>query len=128
MFKFASVLLLLLLPLAGLGQPQTIEIGGEVFRDPTQPPWAIATIRQGDDENAVMAPVGPTLDSFSLSFVRAGGLSPIAVVNDTRVSVGDVIEGVQVMDIRAGEVVLMIGGQEQVLSRFSRPVRTPVDN
>jgi hypothetical protein len=116
---------LLLLPLAGLSQPQTIEIDGETFRDPTQPPWTIATARQSD---AVMTPAGVTIDSLSLSFVRVGGLSPIAVINDTQVTVGDVIEGFQVLDIRAGEVVLMISGEEQVLSRFARPVKTPVDN
>lgn len=105
---------------------QSLEIDGEVFRDPTQPPWAV--MGTGDMAGEFITPGRISLASFRLSFVRAGGVTPVAVINDQQVSVGDDIDGVQVMSIRPGEVVLRIDGEEQVLSSFSRPVRTAVEN
>jgi hypothetical protein len=107
-----------------LAQGRIVTIDGEDFRDPMQPPWAVTDIRITESAAAS----GPRLSELSLSFVRAGGLSPVAVINDTQVTVGDEIEGAPVVEIRPGEVVLLIDGEEQVLTRFLRPVRTPVEN
>ncbi|OFE12902.1 hypothetical protein PHACT_06895 [Pseudohongiella acticola] len=107
-----------------LAQGRSVTIDGETFRDPMQPPWAVTDIRITESAAAS----GPRLSELSLSFVRAGGLSPVAVINDTQVTVGDEIEGAPVVEIRPGEVVLLIDGEEQVLTRFLRPVRTPVEN
>ena len=118
MFMFVSGL--------ALAQGRIVTIDGEDFRDPTQPPWAVLPDSRLTAES--VPTTGPRLSELSLSFVRAGGLSPVAVINDTRVTVGDEIEGAPVVEIRPGEVVLLIDGEEQVLTRFLRPVRTPVEN
>ena len=107
-----------------LAQGRSVTIDGETFRDPMQPPWAVTDSRITESAAAS----GPRLSALRLSFVRAGGLSPVAVINDTQVTVGDEIEGAPVVEIRPGEVVLLIDGEEQVLTRFLRPVRTPVEN
>jgi len=118
MFMFVSGL--------ALAQGRIVTIDGEDFRDPTQPPWAVLPDSRLTAES--VPTTGPRLSELSLSFVRAGGLSPVAVINDTQVTVGDEIEGAPVVEIRPGEVVLLIDGEEQVLTRFLRPVRTPVEN
>ena len=125
MYKLMLVMLMLVSGLA-LAQGRIVTIDGEDFRDPTQPPWAVLPDSRLTAES--VPTTGPRLSELSLSFVRAGGLSPVAVINDTRVTVGDEIEGAPVVEIRPGEVVLLIDGEEQVLTRFLRPVRTPVEN
>jgi hypothetical protein len=54
--------------------------------------------------------------SFNPSFVRSGGLSPVAVIYNRTVSFGGEIEGVLVGATRLGAVLLMIEGKEQVLN------------
>ncbi len=125
MYKLMLVMLMLVSGLA-LAQGRIVTIDGEDFRDPTQPPWAVLPDSRLTAES--VPTTGPRLSELSLSFVRAGGLSPVAVINDTRVTVGDEIEGAPVVEIRPGEVVLLIDGEEQVLTRFLRAVRTPVEN
>ncbi len=124
MFKLIAGLLLLA-PGVIYAQGMAVIIDGESFRDPMQPPWAVLP-----DSNMTVRgqQSGPRLSSLRLSFVRSGGLTPIAVINDTQVTVGDEIEGVPVVAIRPGEVVLLIDGEEQVLSRFTQSVRTSVEN
>jgi len=120
------MLLLVLIPLQAHAQSVTVTIDGEVFRDPMQPPWAILpSINTVVDDVATQT--GPRLSSLRLSFVRSGGLTPIAVINDTQVTIGDIIEGAPIVDIRPGEVVLIIDGEEQVLNRAVQSVRTPVE-
>jgi hypothetical protein len=103
---------------------QMIEIDGEVFRDPTQP----ANVVYQDIEAASIDDVSRmSLSSFNLSFVRSGGLNPVAVINNRTVSVGDEIEGVIVAAIRPGAVVLMIEGEEQVLNLFGKSVRQAIE-
>jgi hypothetical protein len=117
-------MLFLAAALAAQAQSVTVTIDGEVLRDPMQPPWAILPSINAVD---VAPQTGPRLSSLRLSFVRAGGLNPVAVINDTQVTIGDEIEGAPIVDIRPGEVVLVIDGEEQVLSRFVQSVRTPVE-
>jgi hypothetical protein len=104
----------------------TIEINGEIYRDPTQPSWAVDVPTLG--AMAVEAPpAGPDLSRLRLSFVRAGGLSPVAVINNQSYTLGDVIEGAEIREIRPGEVVFYVNGEPRVLSTATRPVRTPVE-
>lgn len=124
MFRVLILLLLVTFSSLVLAQSATVTIDGEVFRDPMQPPWAILP-----SMNTVeVVPERETLlNSLQLSFVRSGGLTPIAVINGTQVTIGDLIEGASVEDIRPGEVVLVINGEERVLSRIAQSVRTPVE-
>jgi hypothetical protein len=123
-FRVLILLLLVTFSSLVLAQSATVTIDGEVFRDPMQPPWAILP-----SMNTVeVVPERETLlNSLQLSFVRSGGLTPIAVINGTQVTIGDLIEGASVEDIRPGEVVLVINGEERVLSRIAQSVRTPVE-
>lgn len=113
---------------SGYVMAQTVMIDGELFRDPTRPPSATTSAA------AVTAAVdvgGPALAlsnrlNYVVSFVRTGGSRPIAVINNTQLTIGDEIEGVRVVDIRNGEVVLAADGQEYVLSTYARSVREPV--
>ncbi|MDO8907106.1 MAG: hypothetical protein Q7W55_01260 [Pseudohongiella sp.] len=124
--KPAATLIAVLIVMVGYNaaRAQMIEINGEIFRDPTQPPnivyqeVAAASISDAPRIN---------LSNFSLSFVRSGGLNPVAVINDRTVTEGDVIDGVVIAAIRPGAVVLMIEGEEQVLNLFGRPVRQAVE-
>lgn len=100
---------------------QTIEIDGEVYRDPTQPPGAIyqeSAVISSEQEVPRIA-----LSNFTLSFVRSGGINPVAVINNRTVTEGDEVSGAVVARIQAGAVVLLIEGQEQVLSLYRQPVR-----
>lgn len=123
MFR-AITLLLLITAIEAQAQSVTVTIDGEVFRDPMQPPWAILPSLNAVE---VVSERETLLSSLQLSFVRSGGLTPIAVINGTQVTIGDVVEGASVVDIRPGEVTLVINGEEQVLSRFAQSVRTPVE-
>lgn len=118
--------LCLLLIWTGMVSGQTIEIDGEVFRDPTQPPWAVASSAQNAMTVAEEVPAGPDFSLLRLTFVRAGGLTPVAVINSQQYSVGDQIEGAEIVEIRSGAVVFNVDGEERILSSFTGSVRQPL--
>jgi len=49
---------------------------------------------------------------------------PVAVVNNARVTVGDLVGGAEVVSIARNRVTLLVDGQEQVLSIFNPAVKT----
>ena len=97
-------------------------IDGEMLRDPMQPVSAYRNNRTAID----VLPELPNRSDFTVNFVRAGGSSPVAVINNRSLTVGDELSGMRIMEIRAGEVVLAASGQEYVLTTFGSAVRTPV--
>lgn len=99
-------------------------IDGEMLRDPMQPVSAYRT------NSAVQTtlPELPNRSDFTVSFIRAGGNSPVAVINNRSLTVGDELSGMRIMEIRAGEVVLGAAGQEYVLTTFGSAVRTPISD
>ena len=121
------VLLLLMASVPGAVFAQTIEIDGEIFRDPTQPPWAVMSVSPDSMSVDVDVPPGPDFSLLRLSFVRAGGLAPVAVINNRQYSLGDEIEGAEIVGIRSGEVIFSIDGEERVLSTFNSSVRQAVE-
>ncbi|WP_237132956.1 hypothetical protein [Pseudohongiella sp. O18] len=108
---------------------QTLTIDGEVFRDPTQPPPS-GIAMQAAEAMAVVAG-GPEIainnTNYVVSFVRTGGNRPIAVINDRQLTIGDIVDGAEIMDIRNGEVVLSAAGRDYVLTAFTRSIREPVE-
>lgn len=102
-------------------------IDGELLRDPTQPPSMGITAVISDIVEVGSASLTLDQASFMVSFIRTGGSQPVAVINNTTLTIGDEIEGARVVDIRNGEVVLSAQDQEYVLTTFSRPVREPVE-
>jgi len=114
--------------LPALVSAQTIQIDGEFFRDPTQPPGtaqSAALIDVTSSEAVVAAEV--TLNSLSLQFVRSGGINPIAVINSQPLTIGENIDGATIKEIKPGTVVLDIQGMEYELAIFKRPVRQAIE-
>jgi hypothetical protein len=107
-------------PVSALLQ-EILEIDGEIYRDPTQPP---GTVFEQVGEGSLQQDVSViSLSNFTLSFVRSGGINPVAVINNKTVTEGDDVGGATVARIQAGAVVLLIEGQEQVLNLYRQPVR-----
>lgn len=103
---------------------QTIQIDGELFRDPTQPPSAAFSMEIIDAMEAVeIEAAQELLGKLTLNFVRSGGITPIAVINQQTYEIGDEIEGARISDIRSAEVELTIEGVKHVIRMFSRQVR-----
>lgn len=126
MFKILRVGLLVLLPIPVHGQ--TIQIDGEFFRDPTQPPGSTQTatlIDVASTEAVVAAEV--TLNNLSLQFVRSGGINPLAVINSQPLTIGESIDGATIKEIGPGKVLLDIQGIEYELALFKRPVRQAIE-
>lgn len=131
--RFMPGLLMVLTLVTGLAHApaalaQTMTIDGETFRDPTRPATAAASATSVVAEVVAVGAATVAIDraNFELSFIRTGGSRPIAVINNKQLTIGDEIDGVTVVDIRSGEVVLSAQGQQYVLTTFSRPVREPV--
>lgn len=126
MFNLLRTILLLSLPIATYGQ--TIQIDGEFFRDPTQPPGsaqAAELIDVTSTEAVVAAEV--TLNNLSLQFVRSGGINPLAVINSQPLTIGENIDGATIKEIGPGKVLLDIQGMEYELALFKRPVRQAIE-
>lgn len=116
----AGVLMVMLWPVAAFSQ-LVLEINGEIYRDPTQPPGAV--FEEAVEVNVEQDVPRISLSNFTLSFVRSGGINPVAVINNRTVTEGDDLGGATVARIQAGAVVLLIDGQEQVLNLYRQPVR-----
>ena len=125
MFKRANQILLRMTALIAVlfsasVHTQELEIDGEIFRDPTRPPFAVDAIAAPTVDGVPQFNLG----NFSVSFIRSGGINPVAVINNRMVEIGDEITtGVRVSEIRAGAVVVNVDGQDHVLSLYNRPVR-----
>ncbi len=137
MFRIAckSVLLVLtmgtLLPGWVLAQTDiptaTQTIDGEVLRDPTRP-FAVSRIsRDGAQEDAGSSRLLPegvfARSNFNVTFIRDGGTSPMAVINEQRVTIGDLVGGATVVAISTEGVTLSVNGLEQVITTFGPTVK-----
>lgn len=111
----AQLIILMLLPaMAAVAQNQIV-IDGQVYRDPTRPTGAV---REG------VAPADPRRPGYVVSFIRSGGSQPMAVVNNTVVHVGDVIDGARVVHVNRDSVTLLVDGEERVIRTFGTSVRS----
>ena len=102
-------------------------IDGEDLTDPTRPIFFTADSNLGlSDLEEMTRDIVPA--SYDLSFVRASDSSPMAVINERRVTVGDIIGGAIVVSIDRDGVVLSIDEQERRITLFGSSVKTPVEN
>ncbi|NKB33364.1 MAG: hypothetical protein GKR91_09725 [Pseudomonadales bacterium] len=100
-------------------------IDGEELIDPTRP--IFVTGDGGGDLGDIAAMIRDVIPaSYELSFVRASESSPMAVINEQRVTIGDVIGGATVVSIDRDGVVLSVNEQERRISLFGSNVKTPV--
>ena len=121
MFRAALTVTLMLGCLVPVSAADLID--GEELLDPTRPlvrPTAAVT-EDGNDFMDRFSNILPT--SFELSFVRANGSSPMAIINDRRVTIGDVIAGAEVISIDRNGVTLLIDDEETRISIYGSGVK-----
>jgi hypothetical protein len=99
-------------------------IDGEELVDPTRPIYFNGRGNIPDDD--VLAMIRNVIPaSYEVSFVRAGTASPIAVVNDQRVTIGDVVGGATVVGIDRNGVTLSINDEERRITMYGTNVKAP---
>ena len=103
-------------------------IDGEEFIDPTRPLFFSVTgdAPSGVDVSALISNVIPS--SWDVSFLRASGSSPVAVVNNERVTIGDSVGGAEVVEIDRNSVTLLINNEERRISIFDTALKTQAQN
>jgi hypothetical protein len=101
-------------------------IDGEEFIDPTQPLTALRAEDGAANLSALFRNIVPA--SYDLTFIRAGNTNPIAVINNQRVTIGDVISGATVTKISRSTVTLAIEDNEQVIGLYDTSVKRAVLN
>ena len=100
-------------------------IDGEEFLDPTRPLFFTAE-SEGAVSDDVMTMIRDVLpSSFDVSFIRASGSTPMAVVNSQRVTIGDSIGGASVVAIDRSSVTLSINGAERKISLYGNSIKSP---
>lgn len=109
--------------LCGPATGAAAEIGGETLLDPTRPMGARAVQEGagGAQSDASSVSSGPA--RYRVSFIRAGGDTPMAVVNDQIVTVGDEVNSAEVLSIEQGAVRLGIDDGETVVSAWNASIR-----
>lgn len=116
--------LMVLLMTAPAVQANSIVINGERLFDPTQPPGVAVEVPGfvSPQEGTAATP-----RNYRVSFIRAGGDRPTAVINNELVGLGDEVAGATVLAIEPGVVTLWINGQEERISTFAGDVRQPLE-
>ncbi len=114
-----------LLAISLLGNAQIVRadiIDGEDLVDPTRPINLSANTSSGV---SIPRPVISLFQAnYEVSFVRAGSTSPMAIVNDQRVTLGDLVGDAEVVAIDRSSVTLRIAEQEQRISVFDTSVKS----
>jgi len=96
-------------------------IDGEDFVDPTKPLFYVDNSNIGVVEQ-IFRTVVPA--SYDISFIRAGGESSTAVINNVRVSVGDIIGGAEVLLIDREGVLLLIDDEERRINMYENRIKS----
>ena len=102
-------------------------IDGEDFVDPTRPLLAGGSRDAGAagagqlDVTSFIRNVLPS--SYDVSFIRASGTYPMAVVNNERVTIGDSVGGAEVIAISRNSVTLLIDNEERSFSIFDTALK-----
>jgi hypothetical protein len=66
--------------------------------------------------------------NYDLTFIRASNTNPIAVINNQRVTLGDVIGGAIVTKISRSSVTLSTEDNEQIIGLYNTSVKRAVLN
>lgn len=101
-------------------------IDGEELIDPTRPFSINIRVQQ---DTGIVDPFRTVVpDSYDVSFIRASGTSPIAIVNNQRVTLGDMIGDAEVFAIDRNGVTLLIDDEEQRFTLYGPNVKSAVTN
>ena len=102
--------------------------GGEDLRDPTRPAGAPIAAEGEGGEGFLAGLFGSAtglLDSnYKVTFIRAGGAEPVAMINERLVKTGDMIGQAEVISIDAQSVSLRVNGAVQRVATYSNTVKT----
>lgn len=94
----------------------TREFDGQTLRDPTQPPGASLPMQSdGEIDQALLDAGAGAIRRYRVSFIRAGGREPMAVINDESVTVGEEVGGARVVAISSGQVELDVNGETRTI-------------
>lgn len=109
------------------GQACAEIIDGEEFRDPTVPVVDTSKIAIQEEDGGLLGLFNrATAPTYSVSFVRVSSTSPMAVINDKRVTIGDEIDGAVVKEIDRSGVTLLVDNAETRISLYSTSIKSPV--
>ena len=96
-------------------------IDGETLVDPTRP----IQVTAANNDTLIVDLVRTDVPSnYDLSFVRAGGDHPIAVINQQQLTIGDVIGDAEVIVIDRGGVTLSVNDEEHRVSLYGVSVKS----
>ena len=108
--------------LAGAAQFATADvIDGENLIDPTRPLF----FSRGETAPAGVDVISNVnASSWDVSFIRASGAVPMAVVNSERVTIGDLVGGAEVIEIDRNSVTLLVNDEETRISIFDTALKS----
>lgn len=126
-FRYAIVSLSAVLN-AGIAVDAVADIiDGEEFMDPTRPLLVEQAVVEEDGGSLLDMFRAAVSTEFEVTFVRASSSSPMAIVNDQRVTIGDVISGATVVSIDRNSVTMEVDGLQQEISLYNTSVKSPVN-
>lgn len=103
---------------------------GEELKDPTRPVGA--SLSNGIEGEGFLADLFGSATSllnsnYKVTFIRAGGTTPVAMINERLVKTGDMIGEAEVISIDAQSVSLRINGAIQRVTSYSNTMKTQAD-
>lgn len=102
---------------------------GEALRDPTRPAGAVPAGQAAGESDNLQGAGGMADRQYRVSFIRAGGSQPVAVINGRPVRVGEEISGARVLAIEAGVVALDVDGERRTFRTWlGEEVRQPTSS
>ncbi len=101
--------------------------GGEELKDPTRPAGAPLAAEGGEGflEGLFGNATGLLNSNYKVTFIRAGGAEPVAMINERLVKAGDMIGQAEVISIDAQSVSLRVDGAVQRVATYRDTVKTP---
>lgn len=99
--------------------------GGEELKDPTRPAGApLAAEGEGFLAGLFGNATGLLNSNYKVTFIRAGGSEPVAMINERLVKTGDMIGQAEVISIDAQSVSLRVNGAVQRVATYADTVKT----
>jgi hypothetical protein len=125
--RWLSCVLLLLVALPSLSVRAEI-FSGEELKDPTRPAGAAPVVEAEGEAgflDGLFGSAASLLNSnYKVTFVRAGGAEPVAMINERLVKAGDMIGEAEVIAIDAQSVSLRVNGGIQRVTSYTGTVKT----
>ena len=121
----AHRILLMTTLLLSFGYVAAEVIDGEDLVDPTRP-FAFTALGVDTDTGFLDRFVTAVPTSFEVTIVRASSSSPLAVVNNQRVTIGDSIGGALVIAIDRSGVTLLVNDEEIRVNLYNTNIKAPV--